>query len=139
MPTPPINAIVESCIYASELSRSARFYGDILGLRLLESSERLCSFNVAGDQVLLIFQSGGTSDPVPTPGGLIPPHEAAGQLHFAFAISNEEFSPWEIHLLAHGITIESKVTWPRGGRSLYFRDPDNHLVELATPGIWEVY
>ena len=38
-----------------------------------------------------------------------------------------------------GVAIESKVEWPRGGASLYFRDPDGHLVELITPGCWEVY
>jgi catechol 2,3-dioxygenase-like lactoylglutathione lyase family enzyme len=27
----------------------------------------------------------------------------------------------------------------RGGQSIYFRDPDDLLVELATPGIWEAY
>jgi len=31
------------------------------------------------------------------------------------------------------------VKWSRGGESLYFRDPDDHLVELATPGIWATY
>jgi catechol 2,3-dioxygenase-like lactoylglutathione lyase family enzyme len=31
------------------------------------------------------------------------------------------------------------VGWPRGGRSVYFRDPDGHSVELATPGLWETY
>lgn len=46
---------------------------------------------------------------------------------------------WEKHLIAGGINIESKVNWPRGGQSIYFRDPDNHSVELATPGLWEVY
>jgi catechol 2,3-dioxygenase-like lactoylglutathione lyase family enzyme len=31
------------------------------------------------------------------------------------------------------------VRWPRGGESIYFRDPDGHLVELATPGLWDNY
>jgi len=31
------------------------------------------------------------------------------------------------------------VDWPRGGRSLYFRDPDQHLLELITPGCWSIY
>jgi catechol 2,3-dioxygenase-like lactoylglutathione lyase family enzyme len=139
MPTPRINGIVETCLFSSDLPRSVRFYRDQLGLRLLESVERLCVFSVADKQVLLIFRSGGKLEPVPTPGGLIPPHQAAGQLHFAFAISKEEFAAWEKHLIAQGIPIESKVNWPAGGQSLYFRDPDNHLVEFATPGIWEVY
>jgi catechol 2,3-dioxygenase-like lactoylglutathione lyase family enzyme len=139
MPTARINGIVESCLFSSDLPRSVRFYQDKLGLRLLESLERLCVFSVADKQVLLIFRSGGTPEAVPTPGGMIPPHEAAGQLHFAFAISKEDLAAWEERLIAQGIRIESKVTWPTGGQSLYFRDPDNHLVELATPGIWEVY
>src|SRR5262245_63325638 len=32
-----------------------------------------------------------------------------------------------------------EMEWPRGGTSLYFRDPDDHLVELATPGLWSIY
>jgi catechol 2,3-dioxygenase-like lactoylglutathione lyase family enzyme len=139
MPAPPINGIVESCLYADDLSRSIRFYRDRLGLRLLQSDDRFGVFSVADRQVLLIFRSGSRQEPVPTPGGLIPPHDAAGQLHFAFAISKEDLSAWEKHLNAQEIPIESKVTWPAGGQSIYFRDPNNHLVELATPGIWEVY
>jgi catechol 2,3-dioxygenase-like lactoylglutathione lyase family enzyme len=139
MPTLRINGIVESCLYSSDLPRSVHFYRDRLGLRLIESGERLCVFSVADKQVLLIFRSGGKLEPLSTPGGMIPPHEAAGQLHFAFAISKEDFNAWENHLIAQGIPIESKVNWPTGGRSIYFRDPDNHLVECATPGIWEVY
>lgn len=139
MLTPRINGIVESCLFSTDLPRTIRFYQEKIGLRLLESAERFCVFSVADKQVLLIFRSGGKLEPVPTPGGLIPPHEAAGQLHFAFAISKEDFAAWEKHLIAQGIEIESRVSWPNGGQSLYFRDPDNHLAELATPGIWEVY
>jgi catechol 2,3-dioxygenase-like lactoylglutathione lyase family enzyme len=137
--TPSINCVIETCIYSTDLSRSVRFYQEQLGLRLLESGDRMCVFSVADKQVLLIFRSGGTPKPILTPGGLIPPHDAAGKLHIAFAISKDDFETWEKRLLARGVVIESKVTWPMGGRSLYFRDPDNHLVELATPGIWEIY
>ncbi|WP_227254645.1 VOC family protein [Frigoriglobus tundricola] len=35
-----------------------------------------------------------------------------------------------------GIAIEKEVTWPRGGRSLYIRDPASNSVELVTPGAW---
>jgi catechol 2,3-dioxygenase-like lactoylglutathione lyase family enzyme len=139
MPTPPINGVVETCLYSNDLPRSVRFYQDQLGLRLLESGERLCVFSVADKQVLLIFRSGGILEPLPTPGGMIPPHDAAGQLHVAFAVSKEEFPAWEKHLAASGVPIESKVGWPKGGQSLFFRDPDHHLVELGTPGLWEVY
>jgi catechol 2,3-dioxygenase-like lactoylglutathione lyase family enzyme len=139
MSTPRINGVVETCLYSDDLPRSVRFYKDQLGLRLLESGERLCVFGVADKQVLLIFRGGGTMMPLLTPGGMIPPHDAAGQLHLAFAVSKEDFAAWEKHLITRGIEIESKVSWPTGGQSIYFRDPDNHLVELATPGIWEVY
>src|SRR6266550_968927 len=110
MPTPTINGAVETCLYSDNLPRALRFYKEQLGLRLLESGERLCVFSVADKQVLLIFRSGGTMKPIATPGGMIPPHDAAGQLHLAFAVSKKDFAEWE-----------------------------KHLIELATPGIWEVY
>jgi catechol 2,3-dioxygenase-like lactoylglutathione lyase family enzyme len=139
MSAPRINGVVETCLYSHDLPRSIRFYQEQLGFRLLESGERLCVFSVAEKQVLLIFLGSGTQQPIHTPGGVIPPHEASGDLHVAFAISTEDFDKWEKHLVKHGVAIESKVNWPMGGQSMYFRDPDYHLVELVTPGIWEVY
>jgi len=53
-------------------------------------------------------------------------------LHVAFAIRTSEFEAWESRLAECGVAIESVVVWPEGGRSIYFRDPDSHLVELKT-------
>jgi|SRR5580692_47039 catechol 2,3-dioxygenase-like lactoylglutathione lyase family enzyme len=139
MTFPRIHGVVETCIYSSDLPRSARFYGGQLGLRLLESLDRLCAFAAGDHQVLLIFLQGGSVESVQMPGGLIPPHDGSGQSHFAFAVPKEDFPAWKNHIIAMGIVIESEVNWPAGGKSLYFRDPDENLVELATPGIWEVY
>ena len=45
----------------------------------------------------------------------------------------------EVWLVDLGIAIISRVTWPLGGKSIYFHDPDGHVGELATPGTWPTY
>jgi catechol 2,3-dioxygenase-like lactoylglutathione lyase family enzyme len=139
MPAPPITAILETVLYADDLDRAAAFYGGVFGLPLLHADARMRAFDVAGRGTLLLFPRGGTLEPVETPGGTIPPHDGHGPLHLAFAIPPEALEPWRTHLGACGIAIESTVRWPRGGTSLYLRDPDGHLVELATPGLWQGY
>ena len=139
MSLPRIHGVVETCIFSSDLPRSVHFYRNQLGLRLLQSMDRLCAFAVGERQLLLIFLYGGSVEPAQMPGGIIPPHDGSGQSHFAFAISKEDVPAWKKQLAAQGIVIESEVNWDMGGHSIYFRDPDQNLVELATPGIWEVY
>src|SRR3989442_12522098 len=121
MSTPSLNGVVETCLYSDNLPRAVRFYKEQLGLRLLESGERLCVFSVADKQVLLIFRSGGTIKAIAPPGGIIPPHDAAGQLHPPFALSKKDFAEWGEHLIKRGIPIESKVSWTTGGHWIYFR------------------
>jgi catechol 2,3-dioxygenase-like lactoylglutathione lyase family enzyme len=38
-----------------------------------------------------------------------------------------------------GIAIEERTKWEGGGESLYFRDPDRHLLKVVTPGTWSIY
>ena len=66
-------------------------------------------------------------------------HDGSGPLDVAFAIAREELGAWEQRLTSRQIEIEGRTNWPRGGHSIYFRDPDGHLLELATPGLWTVY
>ena len=101
-------------------------------------TERLVAIDAGEGTVLLLFQAGAAT-PLEMPGGLIPGHESSGPGHFALAIDREDVPSWEARLAELGIPIESRVTWERGGLSLYFRDPDNRSVELATPGLWPSY
>lgn len=103
------------------------------------SDARFCAFAVAPGCVFLLFREGGTLEPVNIGGGVIPPHDGSGHLHIAFSIATQDLDTWRKHLQSNGITIESEVRWEPGGNSLYFRDPDQHLIELATPGIWPNY
>ncbi|MCA8879051.1 MAG: VOC family protein [Rhodobacteraceae bacterium] len=137
MPRP--TAILETVLYTDDLDRAARFYEEVMGLAPLFSDARMRAFDVAGRGVLLIFVRGATRAPVPTPGGSIPPHDGSGPLHIAFAIAADDLPAWRETLALRGIAIESTVTWPRGGTSVYFRDPDGHCLELATPGLWPGY
>jgi catechol 2,3-dioxygenase-like lactoylglutathione lyase family enzyme len=57
----------------------------------------------------------------------------------AFSIPADELAAWEARLAGAGVEIEGRTRWPRGGDSIYFRDPDGHLLELATPGLWTGY
>jgi catechol 2,3-dioxygenase-like lactoylglutathione lyase family enzyme len=73
------------------------------------------------------------------PGGTIPPHDGHGPLHMAFAVAADALPQWEQRLAEEGVAVEGRTSWSRGGRSIYFRDPDGHLLELATPGLWAIY
>lgn len=136
---PKVGRILEAALYVDDLERSTRFYQDVFGFEPLDSSARLCALSVAGQQVLLLIKKGGSLRPTVTPGGTIPPTDGDGNLHLAFTIAAEEFEAWEKWLQQHGVAIESKMHWEEGGQSLYFRDPDGHVIELATPGTWAIY
>lgn len=134
-----IDGIVETALDVEDVARSAEFYQGLFELRRLAGDQRFCAFAVPGNAVLLLFKKGGTPEAVVTPGGLIPPHDGSGRMHFAFKISAGSLGDCQRELIEREIPIESTVHWPLGGTSLYFRDPDGHLVELITPGCWEVY
>jgi catechol 2,3-dioxygenase-like lactoylglutathione lyase family enzyme len=137
---PALTGIIETALYVDDLDRASKFYEEILGLRRIGGdADRLRAYSVADRDVLLLFKRGATTQPIQTPAGMIPPHDGTGQNHFALAISADELAAWGKQLADNAIEIESSVHWPRGGTSIYFRDPDGNLVELATPGMWSIY
>lgn len=130
--------VLETALDCDDLPRSAAFYTALMNVTPMLDTERLVAIDAGEGTVLLLFQK-GTASSVELPGGLVPAHESGGSGHFAFAIDAADLAAWEARLVGLSIAVESRVTWERGGVSLYFRDPDGRLVELATPGIWPSY
>jgi len=135
---PRVRRTLETALYCSDLAKTAAFYQQLLERTPMMSGDRLVALDAGERTVLLLFQR-GNSGPLETAGGLVPGHDGNGPVHLAFAIDAEDLSAWESRLRELGVAIESRVQWTRGGFSLYFRDPDNRSVELATPGIWPTY
>ena len=136
---PKLDGVLETALYTDDMARAKSFYEGVLELQPIFSDNRLTAYGIAPKSVLLIFKRGAATETVTMPGGTIPGHDGAGPLHVAFAIAKQALVEWERHLAARGVAIEGATNWSRGGRSIYFRDPDGHLLELATPGLWTVY
>ena len=136
---PRVTHVLETSLYVADLDVSGDFYRRVFGFEDFLRDARMRALGAPGGAVLLLFVLGGSAAPSITPAGLIPAHDGGGVLHVAFAIPAGELPAWEAHLQAQAVTVESRVTWPRGGTSLYFRDPDGHSIEVATPGLWPNY
>ena len=130
---PSVNSILETALYVDDPKRSARFYQSLFGFAPLVVADRLIALAVREGQVLLLFKKQASLQL--SPGA----HDGDGQLHVAFAITADEVDAWRERLDECGVVIEEDRAWERGGHSLYFRDPDGHLVELGSPGIWANY
>jgi catechol 2,3-dioxygenase-like lactoylglutathione lyase family enzyme len=130
-PEHAIEKIVETAIYGDDLPAMEAFYREVLGLEFISRLEGRHTFLRAGTSVLLLFRAEETLK-----GDLLTPHGTTGPGHFAMGIPTASLEVWRQRLMEHGVPIELETDWPRGGKSLYFRDPAGNSVELITRGLW---
>lgn len=127
-----IQAVIETAVYVDDLDQAETFYRDVLGLPVLgKEPGRHVFFRVGTSNVLLAFLPDATLK-----GDQLPAHGTKGPGHFALGIAAGDLDAWRQRLTEKGVGIEKEVTWPRGGKSIYFRDPVGNSVELVTPGVW---
>lgn len=136
---PALSGLLESALYVADMERSVRFFEDVLELKAMLRGERLTAFDAGGGGVLLVFKRGASLADMENAAGVVPGHDGAGPLHMAFAIPEASYDEWLIHLRKSRTKLRGEMRWPNGGRSIYFEDPDKHVLELATPGIWPNY
>lgn len=118
-----------------DLARTTAFYRDLLGMALVSEE----SSNDDPDARHFVF---GDADG--TPGTLLTFLEYASMPeavvgigaahHVALAVdSDEEQEAWRDYLRGHGVQT-SEILDRGSSRSIYLRDPDGHILEIATRG-----
>ena len=112
-----VTAILETVLYADDPAACAAFYVEVLGLTETRAVPGRFNFLRCGQQMLLIFAPGPSSDPAQQRG--IPAHGAKGAGHVCFrADTAAELDAWKTRLQTMGQPIEHEHDWPGGaGRS----------------------
>lgn len=122
-------------LICKSLERSSAFYRNLLGMRLVKQTAN----EDDQDARHLFF-----GDDQANPGTLITcleyPQMEPGKVgvgsthHFALAVDDrEELEGWREYLTAQGVAC-TEVMDRTFFHSIYLRDPDGHIVELATAG-----
>jgi lactoylglutathione lyase len=127
----PVQGLFETHLTVSNLQRSIKFYQDIVGLQLApEVSERNAAFFWIGNSKHSMLGLWSFGD---IPMGL--------NLHIAFEVAIDDLLEAPNRLRLNGVTplsffgaetTEPSVIGWMPAAAIYFRDPDNHLIEYLT-------
>ena len=132
---PRLSGLHHITLICRQLERTIAFYRDLLGMRVVKQTRNPDDPNARH----VMF-----GDMAGTPGTLVTfleyPQLDAGAVgagsthHFALSVDSlEELQRWHSYLLALGVPCSEPLDRTYF-RSLYLRDPDGHIVELATRG-----
>ena len=128
---PQVEGVHETVLYADDVSALAEFYAQVVGLTQIEPPDaHSAAFQFGDGNVLLVFDPSRTS----VAGRFVPAHGTSGDGHVAFKLRDLDAAVRDLR--SHGVEIEREITWPKGGRSAYFRDPANNSVEFVEGEIW---
>lgn len=131
---PALDGVLETALYAEDLDAAHHFYHEMLGLDVIARETGRHNFYRCGNSVFLIFNPRATA--VTNGHRDIPVHGAHGPGHAAFSVAPEALKAWKQRLASFDVSVEREIDWPNGAKSIYFRDPANNSLELATPSLW---
>lgn len=123
--------IKETSLYVEDINRTEAFYSGKLKLEVIAKSEGRHVFFKAGSSVLLCFIAEATGNDAN-----LPAHFGEGNMHIAFEVPEEKYEEIKAKILSADIEIEHEQQWSEQYRSFYFRDPDQHSIEIVPAGMW---
>ena len=118
----PIRGVNHVTFSVSDLGASVAFYQSVFGTELSLRTEQTAYFDVGGLWLALNLQAD------------IPRSEIAqSYTHVAFTLDADDLEKMARHLELLGVPLRPTREREGGeGRSLYFADPDGHLLEFHT-------
>ncbi|KAH8801651.1 Glyoxalase/Bleomycin resistance protein/Dihydroxybiphenyl dioxygenase [Xylogone sp. PMI_703] len=154
---PPLSHTLETCLYVKDLAKSVTFYKNALKSDPSLETPRVAVFPI-GITTLLLFQLGTTASDINSPAGTIAGHGPTESIlsllmtqssdnntqllkqHFCIAVKDpDDVQQWDAHLEKNDVRILGRMDWKLGGKSVYFQDPDGHVAEIGSRGIWTHY
>ncbi len=133
-----LEGVIETALYTDDIDAMKAFYQDKLGLDLISGTKGRSLFFKIGRTMLIIFDRSYTEDQdISINGSIIPAHATKGRGHIAFEACDGDYEQHKQKIIDLNIEIESEIDWPSGKRSFYFRDPDQHSIEIVEYGFWE--
>jgi lactoylglutathione lyase len=108
-----IRSLDYTIIYVRDLAAMRRFYGDVMGFRLVRELGGAWFEYQVGANVLALALPHITRDDPPVPKGAAALHACAAELAAAGAL-----------------IVSPPADQPWGHRTLFFRDPDGNLLEI---------
>ena len=117
--------VVHFSLPVTDLERSAKFYAELLGMKIVQTTPRMVFLKCGDDYFILAKDTPVKYDSLEqTP------------VHHAFKVAAEDFDPAVEFLKQNGHKIFHKedrrdgVFW---GRQAYFLDPDGNKLEIHDP------
>lgn len=115
--------VVHFTIPVTDLERGAKFYSELLGMRILRKNPHMVFLKCGNDYLVL----GKSKTPIRFNA------EDETTIHHAFKVAPEDFDRFVEFLKQKGVEIlyqEDRQDGTFQGRSAYFHDPDGNALEI---------
>jgi catechol 2,3-dioxygenase-like lactoylglutathione lyase family enzyme len=125
---PPMLGFYEVVLEVSDLAAAERFYGDGLGLEVIDrwGEERPAFWVRLGREGFLGLwtrEAGGEKGLFGSRGG--------EPVHLALRVRPGDLAAMKAHLAEVGIPLAGEITFGHGNAAIYVRDQDDHLIEIT--------